>query len=279
MATTKNLDPECDIEIVEAKVSLWPEVGAGLEWLELRASVLYRGDDVPRGSGQPVITVPGFLSSDLGLFELRRWLGRIGYSSHASEVGINADCPDIMIEKLIETVETVATGSGVRVRLVGHSLGGVLARAAAVLRPDLISQVITLGSPVRQLKAHPLIASAARLLDGFRSSPSEHPRRHGDHTHRSTCFCDLASALDRPFPDDVARASIYSRRDGVVDWQSCRDEPRGVNVEVSASHLGMVVNKDAYSAIALLLGGAGSPENVRFTVDQESRSKTTFALP
>ena len=46
---------------------------------------------------------------------------------------------------------------------------------------------------------------------------------------------------------------IYSRRDGVVNWRACHDEAPAVNIEVEASHLGIVVNKEAYRAVALLL--------------------------
>ena len=37
-----------------------------LEWIALRASRVYRGDGVPRGHGEPVIVVPGFLGSYAG---------------------------------------------------------------------------------------------------------------------------------------------------------------------------------------------------------------------
>jgi pimeloyl-ACP methyl ester carboxylesterase len=153
----------------------------------------------------------------------------------------------------LETAAETVDRSQERVRLIGHSLGGVVARAAAVRRPDLIAQVISLAAPIRQVGAHPFIVAAARLLDTMTPAPSERPRRHRDHSHGDTCFCELADALARPFPGDVARASVYSRRDGVVDWQACQDEAPGVNVEVGASHLGIVVNKEAYRAVALLL--------------------------
>ena len=33
------------------------------------------------------------------------WLGRIGYRSYLSGIGCNAGCPDILMERLLETVE------------------------------------------------------------------------------------------------------------------------------------------------------------------------------
>jgi pimeloyl-ACP methyl ester carboxylesterase len=253
MVVKKRLTTDCGIEVVETGGSLWPEIGAGLEWVNLRLSGVYRGAGLPRGNGQPVITVPGFLGSDAAMFELRCWLARLGYASYSSGVGVNADCPDVIMEKLIEKVEGVASRSNERLRLLGHSFGGLLARAAAAERPDLISQVISLAAPIRQVSAHPLVVAAARLLDAMTVAPSEQPRRHGDHSHRGTCFCELADVLKRPFPDGVARASVYSRGDGVVNWQACVDQAPGVNVEVRASHLGTVVNKETYQTIARLL--------------------------
>ncbi len=52
-----------------------------------------------------------------------------------SDIGRNADCPDVLLERLIETVEDTNQRAGRRVRLIGHSFGGVLARAAAARMP------------------------------------------------------------------------------------------------------------------------------------------------
>jgi hypothetical protein len=43
--------------------------------------------------------------------------------------------------------------------------------------------------------------------------------------------------------------SVYSRRDGVVDWRACLD-PAAQHVEIAASHCGMAVNTGAYRAVA-----------------------------
>ena len=41
--------------------------------------------------------------------------------------------------------------------IVGHSLGGMLARGLAVRRPDLVSGIITMGSPMLAPGAHHLV--------------------------------------------------------------------------------------------------------------------------
>jgi hypothetical protein len=43
--------------------------------------------------------------------------------------------------------------------------------------------------------------------------------------------------------------SVYSKRDGVVDWHSCLD-PGAEHVEIRSSHCGMAVHPAAYRVIA-----------------------------
>ena len=260
MGKDRPIKVDCAIPAREARTSLWSELFWIAEWAELRMSPVYHGAGIPRGSGQPVVVVPGFLGTDAHTGEMRGWLKRLGYATYPSGIGRNMDCPDVSLEKLEETLESVARRSGQSVRIGGHSLGGLLARAAAVRRPDLVSQVITLGSPLRVFNGHPLVLWVARLLGDVTPSPSVSPRRHDGHVHDSGCACELVEALGRPIPLTVHRTSIYNRRDGIVDWRSCRDAAPGRNVEVSSSHLGMLVNKDVYRAIADLLAAPAEIE-------------------
>src|ERR1700761_1537684 len=43
----------------------------------------------PRGDGHPVLTLPGFLASDLSTALMRRYLGELGYESYAWKMGRN----------------------------------------------------------------------------------------------------------------------------------------------------------------------------------------------
>jgi pimeloyl-ACP methyl ester carboxylesterase len=250
------------------RLTLWPELFWATEWASLRVSPVYSGAAVPSGRGEPVVVVPGFLASDRHTTELRRWLTRIGYSVHPSGIGRNDDSPDVALEKLEETIIELASLVGGPVRLVGHSLGGTLARAAAVRRPDLVSQVITLGSPLKSMRTHPIVAWVARLLGEIRPLPAVSARRHGDHTHDASCACQLLEALEGPFPAGVDRTSIFSKRDGIVDWRSCVDEPTARNVVVNASHLGMLVNEQVYLEVsrALATSGHGNTQETAATV-------------
>ena len=84
---------------------LWRESFVGLEWLSLRASPVFYGLGIPRGDRSAVISVPGFMGTDLYLQELHWWLRRIGYRSYLSDIGRNADCLDVLVNRLLRTIE------------------------------------------------------------------------------------------------------------------------------------------------------------------------------
>jgi len=238
-----------------AAVPIWREALVGLDWLTLRGSPLLYGRGVPRGDGSAVVVIPGFLFSDWYLFELRAWLIRIGYHAEPSRIGRNADCPDVLSGRLLATVEAARAATARRVHLVGHSLGGTLARSLAARRPELIASVTTLGSPFRGIRAHRLVLRASNRV---RAAVIE---RRGAFT-REACFtgycpCDTVAGLERPFPASVSQLAIYTRRDGIVDWHYCvNDDPR-TDVEVGGTHLGLVVNAAVYRLVAAHLAGAG----------------------
>ena len=68
-----------DPSLQASQTPIWRESFFAFDWLALRTSPVYFGCGVPRGHGQPVVVVPGFLASDISLFELHSWLARIGY--------------------------------------------------------------------------------------------------------------------------------------------------------------------------------------------------------
>src|SRR5271157_1702441 len=140
---------------LQADVSPWTEALFAAEILLLHATPVYYGFGVPRGDDSAVVIIPGFLGTDLYLMELHAWLGRIGYRPYFSGIGINADCPNLLIQRhVIETLERALSETGRPIHLIGHSLGGVIARSIAGQRPQDIASVITLGAPFRGTAAH-----------------------------------------------------------------------------------------------------------------------------
>ena len=235
-----------------AGVPIWRETLAGLDWLSLRASPIFYGWGVKRGDGAPVVVVPGFLGSDLYLLELRCWLGRIGYRAYLSRIGRNAECIDLLVDRLFETIDRAHEDTGRGVHLIGHSLGGILSRAAATRRPERIASVITLGSPFRGIRSHPLVMGATTAV---RARLQRQGR--GPDCYTGRCGCDSVRALQTVPP--VPQIAIYTRSDGIVDWRACVNDDRETDFEVSGTHVGLVFNPAVYGLIAARLAAATSP--------------------
>lgn len=226
---------------------LWREALTGLEYLHLKTSRVYYGYGVPQGDGAPVVVVPGFMACDLYLIEMRLWLARIGYRAERSRIGVNAECPEVLIRRLLKTVGRVHEAEGRKVHLVGHSLGGVLARTVAYMAPDKVASVLTLGSPFRGVRVNPFLGKAlafARRMTSIRHAcPAED-------CFSVACSCAIATTLKGKFPSRIRQTAIYSKKDGVVDWQTCiNDNPR-TDIEVDSTHVGMAWNAEVYEAIA-----------------------------
>ncbi len=235
---------------------IWLEAFFPLDWIALHASPVYYGFGVPHGHAEPVIVVPGFLGSDRYLTEMHLWLRRIGYRPYFSGIGRNVDCPELLTQRLLMTVEQAHKDTHQKVSMVGHSLGGMIARAAAYREPALVKQVITMGSPFRSVRAHPLILSAANFV---RSNILRERKRRLEVTqscYTSQCSCGFVRALkEGPLPGKFQCNAIYSKVDGVVDWRSCIEDDATLNREVTATHIGMAFNPDVYRTVANLLAG------------------------
>jgi triacylglycerol lipase len=54
---------------------------------------LYYGLGVPRGTGQPILLIPGFLVEDWSLQVMAGWLRRIGYRPYLSGIDWNVSPP------------------------------------------------------------------------------------------------------------------------------------------------------------------------------------------
>ena len=143
----------------------WREGLAGLELAALRRSAVWRGGGVPDGEGRPVLLIPGFLAGDGSLATMTQWLRQNGYHTRRAGIRINVGCSSEAIDRLEERVERFAEESGERVALIGQSRGGIFARNLAVRRPDLVSGIVTLGSPtVNQLSTHPFVLAQVALV-------------------------------------------------------------------------------------------------------------------
>jgi pimeloyl-ACP methyl ester carboxylesterase len=231
----------------------------GAEVLLLHATPVYYGFGVPHGDGSAVVIIPGFLGTDLYLMELHSWLGRIGYRPYFSGIGINAECPNLLIQRhLNETIERALTETERKIHLIGHSLGGLIARSVAGQRPDDVASVITLASPFRGTVAHRAVLNvvdAVRLRILRENGQGVLPE-----CYTVRCTCSFLDSLKRDVPDSVIETAIYTRHDGIVDWRYCRTKNAEKDFEVPSTHIGMAFNAAAYSIVARRLAKAHSSE-------------------
>lgn len=233
----------------EAEVSMWQELLVGLELVQLRLTSVFYGLGVPHGHGEAVILIPGFLGTDAYLGEMFSWLRTVGYRSYFSGIGWNAECPNLLIRRrLNDTVKRAYTATGKRVHLIGHSLGGIIARSVAAQRPDQIASVTTLGSPFRGPVAHSNVLWAS---DAIRNRIL---REHAGHIlpdcYTEECTCEFVMSLKNEFPENVTQTAIYTRSDGIVDWRYCVTGDPALDCEVPGTHVGLVFNPAVYRLLA-----------------------------
>ena len=120
-------------------------------------------------------------------------------------MGVNRGNVEAMMPDIAGLVKSRARESGQPVKLVGWSLGGVLAREAARDEPDSVAQVITLGSPV---VGGPRYTATARFYEN-----------QGADLEAIERAVEARNAV----PIEAPITSIYSKNDGVVAWRACLD--------------------------------------------------------
>jgi triacylglycerol lipase len=208
----------------------------------------------PVGDGRPVMLIPGFLAGDTSLTRMAVWLRSGGFSLTRSGIARNTGCMEQTVEALVPRLERAVERSGKTAVLIGQSRGGSIGRALAVLRPDLVDTLVTLGSPlVNQLavslRVWPSIG-AVGLLGSLGI-----PGMFSLSCVRGACCARTRAALVGPFPDQVQFVSLYSRSDEVVRWEACLD-PAAAALEVDASHVGMGMSRAVWTEVAAVLAAA-----------------------
>jgi pimeloyl-ACP methyl ester carboxylesterase len=217
-------------------------------------------------TGDPVVLVPGFLAGDGTLALMARELRRSGFRTYRSHIRANVGCTVNAAAELEARLESIAIRRGSRVHIVGHSLGGMLARGIAVRRPDLVSGIVTLGSPMLAPAAHHVsLAASVELF--VRLSRAGVPGLLAEACVAGDCARQSFEESRRPVPDGVAFTAIYSRRDGIVDWRACVD-PLATPVEVAASHLGMALDPRVIDQVRSALGRPARAVDSALEVDR-----------
>jgi pimeloyl-ACP methyl ester carboxylesterase len=192
----------------------------------------------PHGDGHPVLVLPGFVTTDRSTRLLRKFLDRLGYDTYGWELGRNLGPKAIGMEgeHLIDRLEDIYAETGRKVSLVGWSLGGIMARQLSRRRPDLVRQVISLGSP---FAGDPRATNVWRTYQTLTGHIIKDPDTQ-------------AELAESALPPPVPSTAIFSKLDGVVAWRNCI-EPEDAwtdNIEVMGSHCGLGVNPVVLYAVA-----------------------------
>ena len=198
-------------------------------------------DALPRGDGRPVLLLPGLVNSDRSNFVLRRRLERLGYRAEGWGLGRNIGRRAIGLngERLFDRIRTLHDETGQPVTLIGVSLGGIMARLAALRLPGLVREVITVSSPFAGSPRATNVWRAFELLTGDRID--------GDYVK--------AQAAEVAGPLPVPSTAIWSASDGLVNGRICygSGDPLARDIEINAGHLGVQLHPDTLRTIAELL--------------------------
>ena len=181
--------------------------------------------------GERMMVIPGFLATDRTTLGLVRAFADAGYRVVGWGLGMNTGVQADTLDRIVERIERF--GKGRPIILVGWSLGGIYAREAAKLRPDLASKVVTLGSPFSgDLRTN----NNVRLLyELVARHPVERP--------------PIETLVSAKPP--VPTLALWSRRDGIVAPGAARgtDSERDAERELDCSHMGFAVSARAYPRI------------------------------
>jgi pimeloyl-ACP methyl ester carboxylesterase len=240
----------------------------------LLSDPVYYGVGVSKGHNEPILLVPGFMEGDYSLTPMNYWLARIGYHPYLSGIGWNVGCPRDKLEQLARRIDQIVRDNGSPVTVLGHSLGGVIGRGLAAMRPGAIRHVIMLGSPTRIEPGviRPEIEPVLARCQGFWKFIADRSHECGT----AECTCGIRELLSDCSTMNCSVSSIFTRRDEVVDWRACLMEG-GANYEVTGRHCSLTVNPAVYHAIAAILARSTRIARPQWTGGQLCESAQAIA--
>ena len=190
-----------------------------------------------RGDGRQVMLLPGFMADERAMWPMQRYLQYLGYEALPWGIGRNNGRPEQDAERVLEAIHAVRRGEE-PITLIGWSLGGVIAREIARRAPDLVREVITLGTPVEGGPKY--TATATKFAENAKIDLDALEQRiHQMNTHGIECPLTV----------------LYSRSDGIVDWRAAIDRynPQARHKRIRGSHFGMAFNPTVWRFVARTL--------------------------
>ncbi len=182
------------------------------------------------------MVIPGFLANDRTTLPLQRALASAGFRVSGWGLGLNRGVSPETLDRIVDRIE--GFGGGEKVILLGWSLGGIYAREAAKKRPDLISKVISMGSPFSGDRRS---NNVWQLYEWVAGHPVDNPPIE-------------ARLEDKP---PVPTLALWSRKDGIVSVESARGSPGEAdsNLELDCNHMGFAVSRRVFPSIISAVGG------------------------
>ena len=148
----------------------------------------------PKGDGHPVLTLPGFLASDLSMAPMRRYLKALGYDTYAWNMGRNLGGVASKRAALRDLLRQIHEATGRKVSIVGWSLGGVYARDLALQMPEMVRSSSRSAARLPTTSARPMRRGSTR---GCRARGSTTSRRSGRRSP-ATCRCRRPRSIPAP---------------------------------------------------------------------------------
>ena len=202
---------------------LWHEWRALPEFSMVAVNNIVVALAAPQGPPRPVLVLPGFASGDAATLSLRIFLRSIGHHASGWGLGLNVGAAHHIAEGVDRKLQDMAQHYGCPIDIVGWSAGGIMGRALAANRRELVGQVISLGSPIKLERSQ---TNITRLVGAFARIAPQTQRR-----------LDVDSI---PVPS----TTVWTATDGVVPGEACKQTVRDFAeaVEVRGSHCGLAAN-------------------------------------
>jgi triacylglycerol esterase/lipase EstA (alpha/beta hydrolase family) len=216
-----------------------------------RHMAIYRflpGDPPPRSAAAPVLLLHGVLCNAGSMHDLRKGLVARGVGPvYTMSYGPPLASIDSFIDQVGGKIDAILAATGARrVAIVGHSMGGLVARA--YLRkhgPDKVATVITIGTPHKG-SVHAWLFPGVSL---------------GQLRPSNAWLAELART---PASKKVRIVSIWSWHDSMVAPQTSAELAGAENIALAGiGHNALVVNERVYEIVATELKRVAEPMPTR----------------